>query len=76
MTARGDRLVGAGHCAAGFLLARPGEGSKCVVCKGGETRPDSIAVTLVRETTTLVFKAVPAEICALTGQSFLIFRLY
>jgi YgiT-type zinc finger domain-containing protein len=38
---------------------------KCPICKGGETRPGRTAVTLERETTTLVFKAVPAEVCQL-----------
>lgn len=44
---------------------------KCVVCKGGETRPGRTAVTLERNTTTVVFKAVPAEVCANCGEAYL-----
>ena len=43
---------------------------KCVICKGGETRPGRTAVALERETTTLVFKAVPAEVCANCGEAY------
>jgi YgiT-type zinc finger domain-containing protein len=44
---------------------------KCTICKGGETRPGHTAVTLERETTTLVFKAVPAEVCANCGEAYI-----
>jgi YgiT-type zinc finger domain-containing protein len=43
---------------------------KCVICKGGETRPGRTAVTLERETTTLVFKAVPTGVCANCGEAY------
>ena len=43
---------------------------KCVICKVGETRPGRTAVTLERGTTTLVFKAVPAEVCANCGEAY------
>jgi YgiT-type zinc finger domain-containing protein len=43
---------------------------KCEICKGGQTRPGRTAVTLERETTTLVFKAVPAEVCANCGEAY------
>ena len=43
---------------------------KCVICRGGETRPGHTAVTLERENTTLVFKAVPAEICTNCGEAY------
>jgi len=43
---------------------------KCVICKGGETRPGRTAITLERDTTTLVFKAVPAEVCANCGEAY------
>lgn len=43
---------------------------KCVICKSGETRPGRTAVTLERDTTTLVFKAVPAEVCANCGEAY------
>jgi YgiT-type zinc finger domain-containing protein len=45
------------------------EDVKRVICKGGQTRPGRTAVTLERETTTLVLKAVPAEICANCGEA-------
>jgi YgiT-type zinc finger domain-containing protein len=43
---------------------------KCVICKGGETRPGRTAITLERDTATLVFKAVPAEVCANCGEAY------
>ena len=42
----------------------------CVICKGGQTRPGRTAVTLEQENTTLVFKAVRAEICANCGEAY------
>ena len=36
---------------------------KCVVCKIGNTRLGRTSFTIEREGTTLVFKAVPAEVC-------------
>jgi len=42
----------------------------CVICKKGETRPGRTAVTLERDTTTLVFKAVPAQVCANCGEAY------
>ena len=43
---------------------------KCIICKVGETRPGRTAITLERDTTTLVFKAVPAEVCANCGEPY------
>lgn len=43
---------------------------KCVICKHGETRPGRATVTLTRETTTLVVKGVPAEVCANCGEEY------
>jgi YgiT-type zinc finger domain-containing protein len=43
---------------------------KCLICKGGQTQPGRTAVILERETTTLVLKAVPAEICANCGEAY------
>jgi YgiT-type zinc finger domain-containing protein len=43
---------------------------KCVICKSGETRPGRTLVTLERNTTTLVFKSVPAEVCANCGEAY------
>ena len=43
---------------------------KCVICKVGETRAGRTAVTLERDATTLVFKAVTAEVCANCGEAY------
>lgn len=43
---------------------------KCVICKVGETRHGHTAITLERDTATLVFKAVPAEGCANCGEAY------
>lgn len=43
---------------------------KCVICKTGETKQGSAVVTLSRNGTTLVFKSVPAEICANCGEEY------
>lgn len=42
----------------------------CVVCKLGETRPGTASVTLERDGLTLVFKAVPAEVCENCGEPY------
>jgi YgiT-type zinc finger domain-containing protein len=42
---------------------------RCAICEVGQTRPGHTAVTLERENTTLVFKAVPAEVCANCGEA-------
>ena len=44
---------------------------KCVICKVGETRPGDTTITLERQGTTLVFKKVPARICANCGEAYL-----
>ncbi len=43
---------------------------KCVICKQGETQPGMVTVTLERGTTTLVFKGVPAQVCANCGEAY------
>ncbi len=43
---------------------------KCAVCKHGETRPGHVTVTLERESTTLVTKGVPAEVCGNCGEEY------
>jgi YgiT-type zinc finger domain-containing protein len=45
-------------------------GMRRVICKDGQTTPGHTALTLERETATLVFKAVPAEICANCGEAY------
>ncbi len=43
---------------------------KCFVCKIGKTRLGRTSVTIEREGTTLVFKAVPAEVCDNCGEAY------
>lgn len=43
---------------------------KCVICKHGETQPGTATVTLARGTTTLVVKAVPANVCGNCGEEY------
>ena len=43
---------------------------KCVICKQGETFPGKTTVTLERAGATLVFKNVPAQVCANCGEAY------
>jgi YgiT-type zinc finger domain-containing protein len=43
---------------------------KCVVCKVGSTNPGKTTVTLERDTMTLVFKGVPAQVCSNCGEAY------
>jgi YgiT-type zinc finger domain-containing protein len=43
----------------------------CPICRCGETRPGFASVTLERDTTTLLFKSVPAQICDNCGEEFI-----
>lgn len=43
---------------------------KCVICKYGETLPGRTTVTLERGRTILVFKNVPAQVCANCGEAY------
>ena len=43
---------------------------KCVICKTGETAPGKTTLTLERGNTTLVFKNVPARVCANCGETY------
>lgn len=43
---------------------------KCVICKNGETTAGQATVTLERNGTTVVFKKVPANVCAACGEEF------
>jgi len=43
----------------------------CVICKQGDTQPGNVTVTLERGGTTLVFKQVPAQVCANCGEAYL-----
>ena len=42
----------------------------CVICKNGKTRWGKATVVLEREDTTLVVKAVPAQVCANCGEEY------
>jgi YgiT-type zinc finger domain-containing protein len=43
---------------------------RCIICKKGETKPDKATVTLERDGMTLVFKGVPANVCASCGEEY------
>ena len=43
---------------------------KCVICKKGETKAGAVTVTLDKNGTTLVFKGVPARVCANCGEEY------
>jgi len=43
---------------------------KCVICKQGETRPGHTTVTLERGQAVLVFRNVPAQVCANCGEAY------
>ncbi len=44
---------------------------KCVICRNGETEPGRVTVTLTREETTVIVRAVPAEVCNNCGEYYL-----
>ncbi len=43
---------------------------KCVVCKHGETEAGHTTVTLERGQTVVVFRNVPAQVCANCGEAY------
>ena len=43
----------------------------CPMCRGGHTRPGFASVTLERDSTTLFFKSVPAQVCDNCGEEFI-----
>ena len=43
---------------------------KCVVCKKGETKAGTTTITLEKNGATLVFKSVPARVCAICGEAY------
>jgi YgiT-type zinc finger domain-containing protein len=43
---------------------------KCVICKKGETEAGTATVTLDKDRATLVFKGVPARVCANCGEEY------
>ncbi len=44
---------------------------QCVICKHGQTRPAQVTITLERNGTTLVFKGVPADVCATCAEQYI-----
>jgi YgiT-type zinc finger domain-containing protein len=44
---------------------------KCVLCKTGETQPETATVTLERNQTVIVIKDVPADVCQNCGEYYL-----
>jgi len=44
---------------------------KCVICKKGETKAGTATVTLDKNGATLVFKGVPARVCANCGEEYI-----
>ena len=44
---------------------------QCVICKHGHTRPAQVTITLERDGTTLVFKGVPADVCAICAEQYI-----
>ncbi len=42
----------------------------CVICKNGELRAGEVTITLERAGATLVFKGVPADVCANCGEQY------
>lgn len=43
----------------------------CAICKTGDTRPGTVAVTLQRGETTVLVKDVPADVCGNCGEYYL-----
>ena len=46
------------------------ENMKCVICKQGETAPGETTIALERESTTIVFRRVPAQVCGTCGEAY------
>lgn len=44
---------------------------KCLICKHGETKPGKVTVSLQRGETTVIIKAVPADVCENCGEYYL-----
>ncbi len=44
---------------------------KCVICKHGNTKDGKATVTLTRGETTIVIKAIPAQVCANCGEEYI-----
>jgi len=44
---------------------------KCIICKHGETKQGTTTVTLEKDSSTIVFKEVPAQICDNCGEKYI-----
>jgi YgiT-type zinc finger domain-containing protein len=44
---------------------------KCTICRNGDTNHGLVTVTLYRGDTTVILKAVPADVCENCGEYFL-----
>jgi len=44
---------------------------KCVICREGQTAPGQATVTLQRNESTIIFKNVPAQVCANCSEYYL-----
>jgi YgiT-type zinc finger domain-containing protein len=44
---------------------------KCAICREGQTAPGQATVTLQRHESTIIFKDVPAQVCANCGEYYL-----
>lgn len=44
---------------------------KCVICRNGETQHGLVTVTLNRESTVIIIKDVPAQVCENCGEYYL-----
>jgi len=44
---------------------------KCMICKHGETNKGTTSVTLEKDSSTIVFKEVPAQICDNCGEKYI-----
>jgi len=44
---------------------------KCMICKHGETKKGTTTVTLEKDSSTIVFKEVPAEVCDNCGEKYI-----
>ena len=44
---------------------------KCAICRNGETVAGETTIVLDKESTTLVFKNVPAQICDNCGEEYI-----
>jgi len=54
----------------GLDLSAEERAVRCVVCKVAETGSGETTVTLERDSTTLVIKGVPAQVCSNCGEAY------